>query len=104
MGIPTQVAQLAEETAVQEGRNILASKKMKEQEELGKVNVAKAEAELQVARLQAQAKDVLSQPKMLELYRAETERIKWEGYSKTGKSPFGEGNIFGDSPSVLLQR
>lgn len=58
------------------------------------------------AVLKAQAKDLLSQPKMIELQRVENERIMWEGYKAHGKSPFGEHNIFGGDkmPSLLLNK
>ena len=45
---------------------------------------------------------------MLEKQRIDNERIMWEGYAKTGKSPFGENNIFGGAnganPMLMLQR
>ena len=45
---------------------------------------------------------------MLEKQRIDNERIMWTGYAKTGKSPFGENNIFGGSgnstPMLMLQR
>ena len=58
--------------------------------------------------LNAKTQDLLSQPKMLEKQRIDNERIMWEGYAKTGKSPFGENNIFGgangNNPMLMLQR
>lgn len=107
VGIPTEVARLAEETAAQEGRNALASKKEEEQVQLAKALVAKSQGEYEAALFDAKTKDILSQPKMLDLLRLENEKIMWEGYSKTGKSPFGENNYFGSSngsnPLMLLK-
>lgn len=101
--IPKEVSRLAEETAVQEGRNILASKKEEEQVQLAKAAVAKAQGEYEAGVLNAKTRDLLSQPKMLDLQRIENERIMWEGYKTHGKSPFGENNIFGGTnPTNLL--
>lgn len=106
VGIPSEVARLAEETAVQEGRNLLAARKEEEQFQLAKARVAEAQGRYDAGVLDAKTKDLLSQPKMLDLQRLENERIMWEGFAKTGKSPFGENNIFGGqtSPTLLLNR
>lgn len=106
VGIPTEVAKLAEQTAVQEGRNILAAKKEEEQIQLAKAKVAEAQGDKDAAVLKAQAKDLLSQPKMIELQRVENERIMWEGYKAHGKSPYGEHNLFGGDkmPSLFLTK
>lgn len=42
----------------------------------------------------------MSQPKMLELYRAETERV----WAERGVSPYGSNNVFGSAGNVLLNR
>lgn len=106
VGIPDQVAKLAEETAVQLGRNELAAKKEEEQVQLAKARVAEAQGRYDAGVLDAKRRDLLSAPKMLELQKLENEKIMWEGYARTGKSPFGENNIFGtnQSPALLLQR
>lgn len=104
--IPKEVARLAEETAVQEGRNVLASKKEEEQVQLAKARVAEAQGRYEAGVLDAKTRDLLSQPKMLELQRVDNERLMWEGFKAHGKSPFGENNIFGQSgsPALLLNR
>lgn len=99
--IPDGISRLAEETAVQIGRNELASKKEAEQIALAKARIAEAEGEYQASILQAKTRDILSQPKMLELQRVENERIMWEGYKSHGKSPFGESNMFGETPHIF---
>lgn len=106
VGIPKDVADLAEQTAVQEGKNILAAKKEEEQIQLAKALVAKAQGEYDASVLDAKTRDLLSAPKMLDLQRIENEKIMWEGYKAHGKSPFGENNIFGGDkmPSLLLNR
>lgn len=105
VGIPSEVARLAEQTAVQLGKNELAEKKEAEQIALAKAKVAEAEGEYQAGILKAKTRDLLSQPKMIELQRIENERLMWEGFKQHGKSPFGENNIFGNSnPTLLLNR
>lgn len=99
--IPQAVSDLAEQTAVQIGKNELASKKELEQVNLAKANIAKADGDYQVAILDAKTKDILSQPKMLELKRVENESLMWEGFIKHGTSPFGSNNVFGDLPTIF---
>jgi regulator of protease activity HflC (stomatin/prohibitin superfamily) len=106
VGIPDAVAELAKETAVQVGRNELAEKLEAEKVSLAKAQVAEAQGNYDAGVLNAKTKDILSQPKMLEMMRIENERLMWEGFKKHGHSPFGENNIFGtsQSPTLLLQK
>lgn len=99
--IPDGISKLAEETAVQIGKNELASKKEAEQVALAKARIAEAEGEYQASILQAKTRDILSQPKMLELQRVENERIMWEGYKAHGHSPFGNNNMYGVVPAIV---
>lgn len=95
--IPKPVAQLAEETAVQLGRNELALKKEAEQIALAKAKIAKAEGEFQAAEFQAKTKDILSQPKMLLLKKLEIEQI----WAEKGVSQYGNNNVFGAETAVI---
>lgn len=106
VGIPQAVADLAKETAVQIGRNELAEKLEAEKVSLAKAKVAEAQGDYDAGVLNAKTKDILSQPKMLEMMRIENEKIMWEGFKEHGHSPFGENNIYGSnqSPTLLLQR
>ena len=108
VGIPTGVEQVATAIAVQLSNNTLAEKKEAEQVALAKAKVAQAQGNYDAGVLNARTQDLLSQPKMLEKQRIDNERIMWEGYAKTGKSPFGENNIFGGSagnnPMLMLQK
>jgi regulator of protease activity HflC (stomatin/prohibitin superfamily) len=99
--IPPTISNLAEETAKQLERNKLAEKKEAEKIALAKAQVAEAEGNYQAAIFDAKRKEVMSQPKMLELYKLETERIQAEGYKEHGKSWFGENNIFGSETSII---
>ena len=101
--LPPGVAKLAEETAVQLGRNELASKKEAEQVALAKARVAEAQGEYDAAQLQAKTKDILSQPKMLLLMQLEIEKDYAEGYKTHGKSRYGENNMFGINSATVLK-
>jgi hypothetical protein len=108
--IPNEVANLAEQTAVQLGRNELAEKKEAEKVALAKAEIAEAKGKFQAAEYQAKTREILSTPKMLELQKVENERIIAEGYAKTGKSFYGEGNVFvigdskGNTPTLFLNK
>ena len=97
--IPTKVAGLAEETAVQLGRNELAKKKEAEEIALAKAKVAKSEGNYQAAQFDVKTKELMSRPAVLKLYEAETERI----WAQKGKSRYGSNNVFG-STDILLNR
>lgn len=101
--IPKNVAKLAEETAVQLGRNELAKKKEAEQVALAQARVAKAEGDFKAAEFDAKTKDILSQPKMLQLMELEIRKIEAEGYRKHGKSKYGSNNWFGSSSASVIK-
>lgn len=112
--IPAKVAELAEQTAVQLGRNDLASKKEAEQVALAlakvaaangvaNAQVATARGEYDAAVYQAKTRDKLSTPRMLDLQRVENERIMAEGYKTHGKSFYGENNIFGSGAAQVVK-
>lgn len=108
VGIPAEVARIAEQIATQLSRNELATKKEAEKVALAKAQVAQAQGDYDAGVLNAKTQELLSQPKMMERQRIENERIMWEGYNKHGKSPFGQNNIFGGTnganPMLMLQR
>lgn len=95
--IPTAVAKLATETAVQLGRNELATKKEAEQQGLAKAKVAKAQGNYDAAILDAATKKLLSQPAMLALKQLEVD-MKW---AETGTSKYGSNNVFGSETAVF---
>lgn len=68
------------------------------QEALRKVAVAKGNFES--AQYDAKTKEIMSQPKMIELYKAETERV----WAEKGVSPYGSNNVFGSTSGILLNR
>lgn len=83
---------------LQETATIISQTKQAEQTALKKVALAKGNYE--AAIYDAKTKEILSQPKMLELYRAETERV----WAEKGKSPYGSNNVFGSAQGILLNR
>ena len=83
---------------LQETATIISQTKQAEQTALKKVALAKGNYE--AAIYDAKTKEILSQPKMLELYRAETERV----WANKGKSPYGSNNVFGSTQGILLNR
>jgi regulator of protease activity HflC (stomatin/prohibitin superfamily) len=69
-----------------------------EQSALKKVALAKGDFE--AAEYEAKTKAIMSQPKMLELYKAETDRIR----AQKGVSIYGNNNVFGAGTNILLNR
>jgi regulator of protease activity HflC (stomatin/prohibitin superfamily) len=95
--IPKAIANVAEETAIQEGRNSLASKKELEQTNLAKARIAEAKGKYDAALYDAKTKDIMSSPKMLELKKLEIE-MEW---ARKGVSKYGSNNVFGAGTSVI---
>ena len=83
---------------LQETATIISQTKQAEQTALKKVALAKGNFE--AAQYDAKTKEILSQPKLLELYRAETERIR----ATNGTSEYGQNNVFGSASGILLNR
>jgi regulator of protease activity HflC (stomatin/prohibitin superfamily) len=83
---------------LQETATIISQTKQAEQTALKKVALAKGNYE--AAQYDAKTKEILSQPKLLELYRAETERV----WANKGRSPYGSNNVFGSASGILLNR
>jgi len=83
---------------IQETATIKSQTVQAEQEALRKVAIAKGNYE--AAQFDAKTKEVMSAPKMLELYRAETDRM----WAQKGTSPYGNNNVFGASTGIMLNR
>ena len=83
---------------LQETATIISQTKQAEQTALKKVALAKGNYE--AAQYDAKTKEILSQPKLLELYRAETERIR----ATNGTSEWGNNNVFGNTSGILLNK
>jgi len=83
---------------LQETATIKSQTVQAEQTALKKVALAKGNYE--AAIYDAKTKEILSQPKLLELFRAETERV----WAEQGVSPYGSNNVFGSAGNILLNR
>lgn len=83
---------------IQETATIKSQTLQAEQSALKKVALAKGDYE--AALYEAKTKQIMSQPKMLELYKAETERV----WAKRGVSPYGNNNVFGAGTGIMLNR
>lgn len=83
---------------IQETATIKSQTEQAQQEALRKVAVAKGAFE--AAQYDAKTKEIMSAPKMLELYRAETDRI----WADNGVSPYGNNNVFGTVPGMFINR
>jgi regulator of protease activity HflC (stomatin/prohibitin superfamily) len=100
MALPSSYKKAIERkiAVLQETATIISQTKQAEQTALKKVALAKGNYE--AAQYDAKTKEILSQPKLLELYRAETERV----WANKGKSPYGSNNVFGTASGILLNR
>jgi regulator of protease activity HflC (stomatin/prohibitin superfamily) len=83
---------------IQETATIKSQTEQATQEALRKAAVA--EGNYKAALFDAKTKEIMSQPKMLELYKAETDRI----WAQRGVSPYGNSNVFGSGTNILLNR
>lgn len=97
--IPGGISQLAEETAVQIGRNQLAEEKEAEQIALAKAKVAEADGRYQAEILNDKTKAIQSKEQYLELFKAETERL----WAEKGVSPWGTNNVFGADAATVIK-
>jgi regulator of protease activity HflC (stomatin/prohibitin superfamily) len=97
INIPKTISDVIVEKQVQDERNILAEKKELEKKNLASAQIAEAKGSYEAAQYESKTKDILSQPRMLELFKAETDRI----WAQKGVSPYGSNNVFGISPTLL---
>jgi len=96
---PSYKAAIERKIAVlQETATIKSQTIQAEQTALKKVATAKGNYE--AAQYDAKTKEILSQPKMLELYRLETARIR----ATNGTSEYGQNNVFGSASGILLNK
>jgi regulator of protease activity HflC (stomatin/prohibitin superfamily) len=100
MALPSSYKQAIERkiAVLQETATIKSQTVQAEQTALKKVALAKGNYE--AAIYDAKTKEILSQPKLLELYRAETERV----WAQKGVSPYGNNNVFGTTSGMLINR
>lgn len=95
--IPDKISSMIIAKQEQDEKNLLAEKKKLEKENLAAALIAEKKGEYEAAQYEAKTKDIMSQPKMLELKRLEV----WEEYAKNGQSPYGTNNVFGSQVGVF---
>jgi len=83
---------------IQETARIKSETEQAIQIAMKKVETAKGNFE--AAQYDAKTKEILSQPKMIELYKAETDRI----WANQVVSPYGSNNVFGANTGIMLNR
>lgn len=98
--LPDKIANAIIAKKEQDERNLLAEKKKLEEENLAQAAIAKAKGEYEAAEYTAKTKEILSQPKMLELKKLEIQEL----WAKKGVSPYGSNNVFGSGTGILLNR
>jgi regulator of protease activity HflC (stomatin/prohibitin superfamily) len=100
MSLPASYKEAIERkiAVLQETATIKSQTIQAEQTALKKVALAKGTYE--AAQYEAKTKEILSQPKMIELYNAETNRI----WAERGVSPYGNHNVFGSTSGIFLNR
>lgn len=100
MALPSSYKKAIERkiAVLQETATIISQTKQAEQTALKKVALAKGNYE--AAQYDAKTKEILSQPKLLELYKAETARIR----ATNGTSEYGTNNVFGTASGIILNK
>lgn len=97
--IPKSVALLAEQTAVQLGKNELAEKMEAEKKALAKAVVAEAQGNYDAGILNAKTKKLLSTPEILKLKELEVEML----WANKGVSKYGNNNMFGVQGASVIK-
>jgi len=97
INIPEGISRLAEETAVQIGKNELASKKEAEQTALAKAKAAQGKGDFEKAQWDYKTKELLSRPAVLKLRELEV----MESFAKAGISMYGNNNVFGSETAIV---
>lgn len=95
--IPLKVAELAEQTAVQIGKNEKAKYLEAEKKSIADAQIAEAKGKYEAAQYDAKTKDILSQPKMLKLKQLEIQEM----WARKGVSPYGHNNVFGGGVNLF---
>lgn len=103
VNLPKKIKEGIEAKESQKQKNELAEKINKEKQYLATAAITEAEgikqSKIKVAEGEAQAIKLKQQ--QLRQSPQYIEFIKWQGYAKSGKSPYGNNNVFGASTSVI---
>ena len=98
--LPQSLTEQARRTAEQIEKNKLAAQMAEEKTNLGNAKVAEARANAEAAVFEAQRLKAITTPDMLK-FKALEVQMEW---AKKGKSPYGENNIFGEMPTMFIER
>jgi prohibitin 1 len=103
VNLPEKIKIGIENKEAQKQKNELAEKINAEKEYLAKAAITEAEGQKQSEILRAEGKSEAIRLKQEQLRKSPNyiELVKWEGYAESGKSPYGENNVFGAGTSVL---
>ena len=71
-----------------------------EQTNLAKAAVAKAKGEYEAAEYNSKSAELMSTPANLKLKELDVQ-MKW---AEKGVSPYGENNVFGSQPGLIMSR
>ena len=103
VNLPQKIKTGIEDKEAQEQKNQKAKKVDKEKEYLANAAITEAEgikrSEILIAEGRSESIKLIQ--KQLSKSPQYNEYIKWNGYASTGKSPYGEHNVFGAGTSIL---
>jgi len=95
--IPKDISDQAKATAKQIEKNKLAAQMAEEKTNLGNAKVAEAKAAAEAAKYEAERLRHLTSPAMLKYKELEVQMM----WAKKGVSPYGNNNVFGETPALL---
>jgi len=103
VNLPKKIKDGIEAKESQKQKNELAEKINAEKEFLAKAAITEAEGIKQSNILVAQGEAEAIKLKQQQLRQSPQyiEYIKWQGYASSGKSPYGDNNVFGGNTSVI---
>lgn len=98
--LPADISDQAQATAKQIEKNKLAAQMAEEKTNLGNAKVAEAKAAAEAAIYEAKRLEAVTTPAMLR-YKALEVQMEW---AKKGISPYGSNNVFGETPTLFLNK
>jgi len=103
VNLPKKIKDGIEAKEAQKQKNELAEKINAEKQFLATAAITEAEGVKQskILRAQGEAEAIKLKQQQLRQSPQYIEFIKWQGYAETGKSPYGENNVFGAETAVL---
>lgn len=105
VNLPPVIKKAIENKQEQDQKNELAEKLEAEATSKANAKIADAEGTKQSKILEAQgeAESIRLLQEQLNKSPEYVQLIKWQGYAATGKSPFGENNVFGSGAATVIK-